>query len=178
MTPEHSLPSQAAATSALEDAGCKSFLSIQNPLNWLLGSRPAQPLCGGSLGILTFLVLLPTPTPHVLATLTVATSPQRPWSNTVLKNLLQRWECLSLCHPQQRSPAPALQPCIEQGTHASQPRAQGLREPKAWHGECRGEDPMVTHCCSLSKSLGSVCCPPLCSAPRCSQTAGWKLGRG
>lgn len=37
---------------------------------------------------------------------------------------------------------------------------------------------MVTHCCSLSNSLGSVCCPPLCSAPHCSQTAGWKLGRG
>lgn len=61
--PEHSLPSQAAATSAWEDAGCQSFLSAQHPLSWVRGSRQAQPLCSGSLGILPFLGL---PRPHSL----------------------------------------------------------------------------------------------------------------
>ena len=116
MTQSSPFPSRAAAaTSALEDAGCRPLLSVNHPTSgWVRRSL----LGHSSLGALD---LLGPPGRPVLATSAAAASQPGSWSSAVLKDFPQPRGYL--CHPGLCLAAPAWDEAA--GDHSSQPRAHG-----------------------------------------------------
>jgi len=156
--PEYPLPSQAA-----EDAGCKSsFHTAPAELGTWKQAGPAS--LQRQLGPLPFLGPHPLPTgPHVLATLTPATSHSGPGAARSSRTFCSRGNaCPSATHSsghQRLCRGPAL-------NKAAQNPQLSTESPGAWHGEREERSrPLPTLAWRPASRGRGLPCPPLCAPP-------------